>query len=77
MSTVGYGDIYCKTYLGRLFAMLFICIGLVSILEHSAIVFCKLYAKFILINLTFVIITILSIDVFSTFHATLKYLKRM
>ncbi|XP_057309545.1 calcium-activated potassium channel slowpoke-like isoform X2 [Hydractinia symbiolongicarpus] len=28
MSTVGYGDIYCMTYLGRLFCMFFIAIGL-------------------------------------------------
>ena len=29
MSTVGYGDIYCHTYMGRLFNILFICVGLV------------------------------------------------
>lgn len=31
MSTVGYGDIYCTTALGRAFIVLFILIGLVSI----------------------------------------------
>jgi len=30
MSTVGYGDIYCYTYLGRLFNIAFISVGLVS-----------------------------------------------
>lgn len=30
MSTVGYGDIYCTTALGRAFIVLFILIGLVS-----------------------------------------------
>lgn len=33
MSTVGYGDIYCTTALGRAFIVLFILIGLVSFLS--------------------------------------------
>lgn len=32
MSTVGYGDIYCTTMLGRTFIVLFILVGLVSLL---------------------------------------------
>lgn len=30
MSTVGYGDLYCQTTLGRAFIVLFILVGLVS-----------------------------------------------
>jgi hypothetical protein len=30
MSTVGYGDLYCTTILGRAFIVLFILVGLVS-----------------------------------------------
>ena len=35
MSTVGYGDIYCQTAIGRGFQVLFLLVGLVSILSFS------------------------------------------
>lgn len=35
MSTVGYGDIYCTTMLGRSFIVLFILVGLVSSLFNK------------------------------------------
>lgn len=47
MSTVGYGDIYCTTGLGRAFIVLFILIGLVS--------YIYLYYFFLFINLCFVL----------------------
>ncbi|VDO98626.1 unnamed protein product [Soboliphyme baturini] len=37
MSTVGYGDIYCKTTLARLFMVFFILGGLVSYLRHIVV----------------------------------------
>ena len=33
MSTVGYGDLYCHTYLGRIFIIMFISVGLVSFIK--------------------------------------------
>lgn len=36
MSTVGYGDIYCTTALGRAFIVLFILIGLVSLIQFNS-----------------------------------------
>ena len=44
MSTVGYGDIYCHTYFGKIFVMIFICIGLVSILFQN----CPNHAFFVI-----------------------------
>lgn len=35
MSTVGYGDIYCTTMMGRAFIVLFILIGLVSYMKYK------------------------------------------
>lgn len=37
MSTVGYGDLYCTTILGRAFIVLFILVGLVSTLPFSIV----------------------------------------
>lgn len=34
MSTVGYGDVYCHTACGRGFLVLFLLVGLVSIINH-------------------------------------------
>ena len=33
MSTVGYGDLYAHTYLGQVFTMIFICVGLVCMYD--------------------------------------------
>lgn len=37
MSTVGYGDVFCQTVLGRTFLVFFLLVGLVSL--HSQLVF--------------------------------------
>jgi potassium large conductance calcium-activated channel subfamily M alpha protein 1 len=37
MSTVGYGDIYCTTALGRMFMVFFILGGLVSLLNRRVL----------------------------------------
>ena len=34
MSTVGYGDVYCQTVLGRTFLVFFLLVGLVSLLSQ-------------------------------------------
>lgn len=38
MSTVGYGDIYCHTYFGKIFVMIFICIGLAMFTSYIPVI---------------------------------------
>lgn len=35
MSTVGYGDVYCETVLGRTFLVFFLLVGLVSLINSN------------------------------------------
>ena len=39
MSTVGYGDFYCETYLGKVFIMIFLGVAVVSAVVKSYVIF--------------------------------------
>lgn len=79
MSTVGYGDVYCQTVLGRTFLVFFLLVGLVShilfyIFLSIQVIFVAMFVKVLNVDFSFYFKTLIFFIISTTTPYILFYL---